>query len=275
MGQESRTYRVSGGGGVVLVAEETGTPSGRPVLFLHGVSQCRLAWERQLRSDLARDLRLVAVDLRGHGLSEKPEDGYGDSALWAADVHAVITSLELDRPILCGWSYGGVVIGDYLSRYGETNVGGIVLVGAASQLGEPALPFFGANFLATLPGLFSTDLEAATAALRTFIGLTTSADPAPEDLYLALGYNLVVPPQVRQAMLSRTLTHDGVLQELTTPVLVAHGSDDEIVLPAMAEHHARLIPHAKTSWYQGIGHSPFLEVPDQFNADLRAFAASL
>jgi pimeloyl-ACP methyl ester carboxylesterase len=50
-------------------------------------------------------------------------------------------------------------------------------------------------------------------------------------------------------MLSRTLTHDGVLQELTTPVLVAHGSDDEIVLPAMAEHHARLIPHAKTSWY--------------------------
>jgi len=105
--------------------------------------------------------------------------------------------------------------------------------------------------------------------------LTTSADPTSEDLYLPLGYNSVVPPHVRQAMLSRTLTHDGLLEGLTNPVLVAHGSEDEIVLPAMAEHHARLIPHAKTSWYQGIGHSPFLEVPDQFNADLRAFASSL
>ena len=275
MAQEARTYSVSGGGGVVLFVEETGNARGRPVLFLHGLSQSRLAWDRQLRSDLGRDLRLVAMDLRGHGLSEKPRDGYGDGALWATDVHAAITSLELDRPILCGWSYGGVVIGDYLSRYGEAAVGGIALVGAASRLGEPVLPFLGAQFLATLPGLFSTDVETSTAALRTFIHLTTSADPAPEDLYRTLGYNSVVPPHVRQAMLSRTLTHDGLLEGLTTPVLVAHGSDDEIVLPAMAEHHARLIPHAKTAWYQGIGHSPFLEVSDHFNADLRAFASSL
>ena len=144
-----------------------------------------------------------------------------------------------------------------------------------SGLGEPVLPFLGPNFLATLPGLFSTDVEAGTAALRTFIILTTSADPAPEDLYRTLGYNVVVPPHVRQAMLSRTVTHDGLLKELTAPVLLTHGADDEIVLPAMAEHHARLIPHAKATWYQGIGHSPFLEVPDQFNADLRAFASSL
>lgn len=50
-------------------------------------------------------------------------------------------------------------------------------------------------------------------------------------------------------MLSRTLNHDGLLERLTTPVLVAHGSDDEIVLPAMAEHHGRLIG------------PPFLEQP--------------
>jgi non-heme chloroperoxidase len=275
MAQESKTYSVSGGDGVALFVEETGNPRGRPVLFLHGISQCRLAWDRQLRSGLGRDLRLVAMDLRGHGQSDKPRDGYGDAALWAADIHAVITSLELDRPILCGWSYGGVVIADYLSHHGEAAVGGIVLAGAASRLGEPALPFFGAKFLATLPGLCSTDVDTSTAALQTFIGLTTSADPAPEDLYRTLGYNSVVPPYVRQAMLSRTLSHDGLLEGLTTPVLVAHGTDDEIVLPAMTEHHARLIPHAKTAWYQGVGHSPFLEVPDQFNADLRAFASDL
>lgn len=66
---------------MALFVEETGNPGGRPVLFLHGLSQCRLAWDRQLRSGLGRDLRLVAVDLRGHGLSEKPGDGYGDAAL--------------------------------------------------------------------------------------------------------------------------------------------------------------------------------------------------
>ena len=129
-----------------------------------------------------------------------------------------------------------------------------------SRLGEPALPFLGADFLATLPGLFSTDLEASTAALRTFIQLTTSSDRAPEDLYLALGYNLVVPPHVRQAMLSRTLTHDGLLEGLTTPVLVAHGSDDEIILPAMAEHHGGSSPTPRPPGTRHRPH-PFLEAP--------------
>jgi non-heme chloroperoxidase len=43
----------------------------------------------------------------------------------------------------------------------------------------------------------------------------------------------------------------------------------------MSEHHARRIPHAKSCWYEHVGDSPFLEVPDRFNADLRAFASSL
>jgi non-heme chloroperoxidase len=275
MTYEHRSHRVTGGAGVTLHVEETGNHEGRPVLFIHGLSQCRLAWDRQLRSGLGRDLRLVAMDLRGHGLSEKPRDAYGDPVAWAADIHAVVTALGLERPILCGWSYGGVVIADYLRTHGEQAVGGIVLVGAISRLGEPVMPFLGEDFLATLPGLFSTDVETSTMALETFLRLTTRADPTPEDHYRALGYNSAVPPHVRQAMLSRALSHDDLLERLTIPVLITHGLDDEIVLPAIAEHHARLIPHAKTSWYEGIGHTPFREEPDRFNAELRAFASSL
>ena len=136
------------------------------MLFVHGFSQCRLAWDRQLRSDLGRELRLVAMDLRGHGLSEKPRDDYGDPSVWAADIPAVVTDLALERPILCGWSYGGVVVADYLRSHGEGAVGGVVLVGAISRLGEPVLPFLGGDFVATLPGLFSTDVETSTAACR-------------------------------------------------------------------------------------------------------------
>jgi non-heme chloroperoxidase len=271
MTDQHRSHRIPGGTGVALHVEETGNPGGRPMLFIHGFSQCRLAWSRQLDSGLGRDLRLVAMDLRGHGLSDKPRDGYGDPAVWAADIHAVVTELGLERPILCGWSYG-VVIADYLRSHGEQAVGGIVLVGAISRLGEPVLPFLGGEFVATLPGLFSTDVETSTTALQTFLRLTTSAEPAPEDLYLALGYNSAVPPQVRQALLSRTFDHDDLLERLTIPVLLTHGVEDAVVLPAMSEHHARLIPHAKTSWYEGVGHTPFREAPDRFNAELHAFA---
>ena len=70
-------HTITGGGGVQLHLVETGDPSGRPILFIHGFSQCWLAWSRQLNSDLADRYRLVAMDMRGHGLSEKPRDGYG------------------------------------------------------------------------------------------------------------------------------------------------------------------------------------------------------
>jgi non-heme chloroperoxidase len=77
-----KTHKVAGGGGVQLHVIEAGNPGGRPILFIHGISQSSLAWSRQLDSELARDHRLVAMDLRGHGLSDKPRDptvtlGYG------------------------------------------------------------------------------------------------------------------------------------------------------------------------------------------------------
>ena len=91
-----KSHMVKGGGGVPLHVVETGNATGRPILFIHGISQCWLSWSRQLNSDLASDYRLVAMDLRGHGLSDKPREGYTDSKLWADDVNAVIQTLRLD-----------------------------------------------------------------------------------------------------------------------------------------------------------------------------------
>src|SRR5687767_8542453 len=83
-------YNIAGGGGAQLHVVETGNAQGRPLLFIHGFSQCWLAWSRQMNSTLAEDYRIVAMDMRGHGLSDKPSDGYDDSKLWADDVNAVI-----------------------------------------------------------------------------------------------------------------------------------------------------------------------------------------
>jgi non-heme chloroperoxidase len=270
-----RSHRIAGGAGTNLHVAETGNENGRPVLFIHGLSQCALAWRKQLRSQLGNDLRLVAMDLRGHGQSERPPDGYDDSSLWADDVHAVVTTLGLERPILCGWSYGGVVIGDYIRRHGELAIGGICLVGAVSRLGESVMPFLGAKFIATLPGLFSDEVEASMTAIQEFIHLTTRTEPTFDDFCFTLGFTSLVSPYVRQALLSRTLNNDDLFERLSAPVLIAHGLDDEIVLPTMSEHHASLVPHAKTSYYEGTGHAPFLENPGRFNSELLAFSSSL
>ena len=64
-------HTIIGGGGTRLHVVETGNPRGQAVLFIHGTSQCWLNWERQLNSDLARDYRLIAMDLRGHGASDE------------------------------------------------------------------------------------------------------------------------------------------------------------------------------------------------------------
>src|SRR6185436_5131590 len=101
-----KTHRIVGGGGTRLHVIETGNSQGPSILFLHGFSQCSLAWSRQMSSDLTSNFRLIAMDLRGHGLSDKPRDGYSESRLWADDIDAAIKALKLDHPILCGWSYG-------------------------------------------------------------------------------------------------------------------------------------------------------------------------
>ena len=270
-----RTHTVTGGGGVRLHVEEAGNPDGQPVLFLHGLSQCRLAWGKQLASDLADDLRLVAPDLRGHGRFDKPRDAYGDPRLWADDVRAVIEALGLERPVLVGWSYG-LVVGDYLRAYGEERLGGIHLVAAATKLGsEAALAVIGPEFLALVPSLFSTDAEESVRGLEAFVRLCLHGEPEPRDLYFMLGYNAVVPPHVRQGMLSRALDNDDVLARLSVPVLITHGAEDRVVLRAAADQHAGTIRHARTSYYPGVGHALFWEAAERFNRELRGFAGEV
>jgi pimeloyl-ACP methyl ester carboxylesterase len=271
-----RAYTITGGGGIQLYVDEAGNPNGRPILFIHGFSQCRLAWSKQMVSDLANDFRLVAMDLRGHGLSAKPPNAYGDARLWADDIHAVISALGLDQPVLSGWAYGGVVICDYLRVYGEGLIAGLNLVGAVTNLeSESAMAVVNPAFFGLLPGLFSSDVGESACALQAFLHLCMYAEPTPADLYFFLGYNIIVPPYVRQGMLSRVAVHDDLLPRLSKPVLITHGEADAIILRGAAEQHAAALRQVRTSFYPNIGHTPFWEDAPRFNRELRAFVASL
>ena len=74
------------------------TRTGRRILFIHGWSQNHLCWAKQYESSLADEFRLVAYDLRGHGMSEAPlePEHYTYGELWADDVAAIIEQLRLE-----------------------------------------------------------------------------------------------------------------------------------------------------------------------------------
>ena len=265
-------HTITGGGGCRLHLIEVGNPKDQAILFLHGFSQCSLAWNRQLTSDLARRYRLVAMDLRGHGSSDRPRAGYDDSRLWADDVDAAIRELHLDRPILCGWSYGPLVILDYIRHHGEDAIGGIHFVGAVTRLGsEKALSVLTPEFLGLVPGFFSSDVEASVHSLESLLRLCFAREHSAADLYLMLGYNAAVPPFVRQALFARSFDNDDLLPAIRSPILLTHGADDAIVRLAAVEEHRAAITHAQTDIMPDTGHAPFFDDPTSFNRRLGAF----
>jgi pimeloyl-ACP methyl ester carboxylesterase len=269
-------HEITGGGAVRLHVVDTGNPDGRPILFVHGFSQCWLAWARQLSSDLIGDHRLVALDLRGHGLSDKPQDAYSDTQAWADDLHAVIQTLGLDGPVLCGWSYGSLVALDYVRHYGEDGIGGLHFVDALTCLGnEKAMAVLTPELLALVPGLFAANVEESVAALEPFLRMCFAREPSAEELYLMLGYNLSVAPHVRQALFSRSIDNDDVLATLCKPVLVTHGGRDALVRTAIVDQIAESVPHAEVHLMEEAGHAAFWEDAPEFNARLRRFAESL
>lgn len=263
---------ITGGGNCQLHLVETGNPEGQPIVFIHGFSQCWLQWSRQLGSDLARNHRMVALDLRGHGKSEKPQDGYDNSRFWADDVAAVIRELELERPVLSGWSYGPLVILDYVRHYGEEAIGGIHFVSGITKLGsDAATSVLTPEFLDLVPGFFSNDMRESVPGMESLLRLCFVTEPSQSDLYLMLGYNLSVPSYVRQALFARAFDNNDLLAKLRSPVLITHGADDAIVTTDAPNQHASLIPDAQLDIMPGVGHAPFWEDAPRFNRTLKTF----
>jgi non-heme chloroperoxidase len=229
-----------------------------------------------MSSDLADDYRLVAMDLRGHGLSDKPREGYSDSRLWADDVNAAIEALRLDHPILCGWSYGPLVILDYIRHYGEAHISGLSFVDALTKLGSEAAMavFTPPEVLSLVRGFFSTDADRAYAAWSRWYACSSRKSPRPK-MCTMLGYNVSVPPYVRQALFSRTLDNDDILAKIGKPVLITHGAADAIVKPSAADQHRAALAHAQVHMMPHAGHAPFWEDAPSFNQRLRRFSESL
>jgi non-heme chloroperoxidase len=269
---QTRTiHTVQGGGGLRLHVREWGKADGPPILFIHGLSQSHLCWAKQYQSSLAEEFRLVAYDLRGHGMSEAPlePEHYSDGALWADDVAAIIDQLRLDRPVVVGWSYGGFVICDYVRAHGQDRIGAIDLVAGGVKLGAAAFgTLIGPGFLDHFADVTADDLPTNIRGMRGLVKAFAAKPLPPDDVETLLCSSMTVPARIRANLGAREIDGDDVLRTLRMPVLVTQGRADTVVLPAMAEHVLATCPVAEPSWYEGVGHTPHLEQPERFNREL-------
>ncbi|HEX5404103.1 MAG TPA: alpha/beta hydrolase [Pseudonocardiaceae bacterium] len=259
---------VTGDTGVRLAVRTAGPADAPPVVLLHGWAQSSRVWTHQLTGPLARSYRLIAADLRGHGDSDVPVDGYDSAQAWAADVSALLA--YAGRPaVLVGWSYGGLVITDYLRCHGTAGLAGLAFVGAITEIGRnhPG-GRVGPAMRDVLPAALSDDPDIAGPALRSFAtGMPDGGQPSRLAAALVED-SLRVPGWVRSALFARDVDSAEVLAAIDVPTLVLHGRQDTVALPSAAEYAADLIPGATLTLLDHVGHLPFAERVDQFDTAL-------
>ncbi len=131
------------------------------------------------------------------------------------------------------------------------------------------------EFLNLVPGFFATDVGESVRSLESLLRMCFAKEPSAADLYLMLGYNVFVPPYVRQALFSRSFDNDDLLPKIRKPVLITHGADDAIVKPAVVAQHKAGMAHAQIKMMANAGHAPFWDDAATFNRLLQAFGESL
>src|SRR5207249_10958159 len=102
--------------------------AGQPVVLIHGWPLNGASWEKQTAALLAAGRRVITYDRRGFGSSSKPSTGY-DYDTFAADLNALLTTLDLQKVSLVGFSMGTGEVTRYIGKYGTKRVRKAVLIG--------------------------------------------------------------------------------------------------------------------------------------------------
>ena len=276
---ELRYSTVTGANGVPLQVVEAGPRSAPGILFIHGWSLSSSSWQQQLRSELADQFHLVALDLRGHGNSAKPWDAanYAESRIWADDIAAVIKATGLKQPVVVAWSMGGHVIMDYIRHYSADSLAGIVFVGSTGGM-QPFPPpdeKTAAEFVRLGPLSMSGDAGERLEAAREFVDGMMQA-PVPQEIRdREVAATLALPPYARTAMMTRKLDNSDLVEKLTVPTLFLLGDAERTTTPQNIAKLIARMPDARLKVYEATGHMPFIERQQRFEADLTKFVLEL
>jgi len=264
--------------GTTIYFKDWGT--GQPLVFHHGWPLSADDWDSQMMFFLDRGYRVIAHDRRGHGRSTQTVTG-NEMDTYAADVDELVQKLDLRGAIHIGHSTGGGEVTRYVARYGQTQgrTEKAVLINSV-----PPVMVKSAKNPGGLPIEVFDDLRQKTATQRAQFY---------QDITLPFyGYNrpgAAISQGVRdnwwrQGMMGGIKAHyDCIkafsetdftedLKQITVPVLVMHGEDDQIVPFADAGPlSAKLLKNATTRFYPGYPHGMPTTHAAQINQDLLSF----
>ncbi len=248
---------------------------GAPLVMIPGWSQTAAQFEAQVEGLSARR-RVIAIDMRGHGDSDKPEHGYRIQRL-AADLRDAIEALALERVSLLGHSMGCSVIWCYLDLFGDGGLERLVLVDqmpcvtarpgwSGQERQEAGTIFDGASLYETIDKLAGSEGKQTTGG---FIGsMFTAACPA-ERVAWVLERNLMMPRRHAASLLLNHASQDwrDVIARIALPTLIVGGRASLIDWRSQEWIHGR-IAGSRLEIFEGAdggNHFMFMENPERFN----------
>jgi len=244
---------------------------GPPILLLHGFAACAYTW-RYLIPPLAADHRVITMDLKGFGLSDKPADGHYAVADQAEVVADFIRRQDLNDLVIMGHSMGGgVTLMTYLKMQQEDpgRLKKLVLIDSAGY--PQKLPWF--IRMAKVPGLntmLSKLLSPRFAAALVLKKCYYKKDAVTEEQIDTYAYYGSLPgavaavSQTAKQIVPKDQDIEALIaqyQTITVLVLVIWGAEDEVVPLKVGKNFERDIPGAKLVILPRCGHIPLEEEP--------------
>jgi len=252
--------------GVRLWYEDKGT--GPVIVLVHGWCKSSAVWRFQLDL-LSEHFRVIVPDLAGYGKSDSPSnDMYVDD--YAADVVALVNKLEIENPLLVGWSQGAQIVLQ-ASQALHGRLSGIVLVsGTPRFISSTDFPYglseVEANGMANkvrrnlgraLTGFNAhmfAENELENTSNREQILELLSSEPVPETSIAIKGLMALYQADLRS-----------ILCKIKMPTLIINGDQDPICLPGASSFFAENISESRHVIFSGCGHAPFLSHAVEFN----------
>ncbi|MBK7200121.1 alpha/beta hydrolase [Candidatus Amarolinea dominans] len=245
---------------------------GPPLVMLHGLGSCADDWVYQL-PDLGRHFRCLPLDLRGHGLSDKPPGPYS-MAQFAADVSGLLHTLDIGPAHVLGLSLGGMVA-QQLALARPDLVRSLVLINTMPGPWPPTRDVLrtATRRLRALRGPAADMSATATLIART---LFPQEDQRLLHTYTVQRMAANDPHAYRHSLRAITRFWPGrALRRITCPVLILAGTLDTVVPMVYKERLRRLLPQASFVTIANSRHASNLDQPDVVNQAILNFLLPL
>lgn len=243
----------------------------RAVVLVHGWGMGLRLWDYTVPTLLDAGFRVVCLDHRGCGQSDKDFQDMGINAI-ASDVVDLAQELGLDKVVLNGWSLGGAVVVEAAAALGSHCKGLALTCGATpAYLQKPDYPHGGTD--EALAGTLEAMAADRVNFLRTLSEGVCASEVSEATVQWMWQIFMDASPQAAQALGELgPLDQRTTLSALDLPILSFVGTQDAVVDPAVCRSVADYNANTRLVEFEGAGHAPFIEATERYNNEFVNFA---